>query len=160
MVDQTPLKSSNGRSTSPPRAVAKSAAELLHDVLTLAELQGKLLVVDCQTGLRKLIVPAVCLAFGTVLALCCVPLALTAIALGLAETTALTHSQAFAVVLVGAVVVAAVLVIAAVGYLRHGWSMLERSHTELTRNLQWSKDMLKRLGRGGPEAEPWQTTND
>jgi hypothetical protein len=151
MVDQATLKSTNGRGDSPPRAVAKSAAELLHDVLTLAELQGKLLKVDCQNGLRKLIVPTVCLAFGAVLALCCVPLALTAIALGLAETTALTHSQSFAVVLVSAAVVAAVLVFAAVSYLRHGWQMFDRSQTELARNLQWSKDMLKRLGRGAPK---------
>jgi hypothetical protein len=160
MVDQATLKSSNGRGVSPPRAVAKSAAELLHDVLTLAELQGQLLKVDCQSGLRKLIVPAICLAFGTVLALCCVPLALTAIALGLAETTALIHSQSFAIVLVGAAIVAAVLVIAAVTYLRHGWQMFDRSQTELARNLQWSKEMLKRLGRGATNPAHDTFTND
>jgi hypothetical protein len=43
--------------------------------------------------------------------------------------------------------VATVLIAGAVIYLRHGWTMFDRSWTELWRNLQWSKEMLRRLGR-------------
>lgn len=157
MVDQAPLKSTNGHSETPrsesaPRAVARSAAEFVHDVLTLAELQGKLFVVDVETGLQKLIWPAVGLAVGAVLALCCVPLGLATIALAIDETTRLTLAQSFGVVLGGAALVALVLVAAAVMYLRHGWNMFDRSQSELSRNLQWSKDMLRRLGRGSSQA--------
>ena len=147
MVDQAPLKSTNGRGESPPRAMARSAAEFVHDVLTLAELQGKLFVVDFETGLKKLIWPAVGLAIGGGLAICCVPLALATIALAIDETTRLTLAQSFGVVLAGAALVAILLITAAIVYLRHGWSMFERSWTELSRNLQWSKEMLRRLGR-------------
>jgi hypothetical protein len=157
MVDQAPLKSTNGRgesprSESPPRAVARSAAEFVHDVLTLAELQGKLFVVDFENGLQKLIWPAIGLAVGAVLALCCVPLALATLALVIDETTRLTLAQSFGMVLGGAVLVAALLIAGAVMYLRHGWSMFDRSWTELSRNLQWSKEMLRRLGRRSPAA--------
>ncbi len=147
MVDQAPLKSTNGRSESPPRAVARSAAEFVHDVLTLGELQGKLFIVDVETGLQKLIWPAVGLAVGAVMALCCVPLGLATIALAIDETTRLTLAQSFGVVLGGAALFAVLLVTAAVMYLRHGWNMFDRSRTELSRNLQWSKDMLRRWGR-------------
>jgi len=147
MVDQAPLKSANGRAESPPQAMARSAGELVDDVLTLAELQGKLLVVDFETGLQKLIWPAVVLAAGAIVALGSVPVALAALALAIDETTRLTLAQSFGVVLAGATLVAIVLIAASVSYLRHSWSMFDRSWTELWRNVQWSKEMLRRLGR-------------
>ena len=147
MVDQAQVNSANGRAESSPRAMARSAAELMHDVLTLAELQSKLLVVDCQTGLRKLIAPAACLGVGVVLALCCVPLALTTIALAITESTTLTASQSFGIVLAGALLVALILLGGAILYLRNSWTLLDRSLTELKYNLQWSKEMLRRLSR-------------
>ena len=155
MVGQAQMNTANGRSESPPRAVARSASELLHDMFTLAELQGQLLVVDFQSGLRKLLLPGICLAVGGVLALCCVPLALAALGLASAETTALTYAQAFGCVLGGAVVVSAVLIVAAIMYLRSGWRLLDRSRTELRRNLQWTKDMLQRLSRKSASATEW-----
>ena len=49
MVDQAQIdvaehEAANGREL-PPRAVARSTAELLHDMATLAELQGKLVLI-------------------------------------------------------------------------------------------------------------------
>ncbi|HEX5104769.1 MAG TPA: phage holin family protein [Pirellulaceae bacterium] len=150
MVDQAQVKSTNGSAESPPRAVARSATEFIHDVLTLAELQGKLLVVDFRSGVRKLLWPTIGLAVGCVLALCCVPLALAALALAIAESTTLTHSQALGLVLAGAILAAAILVAGAALYLRHSWTIFDRSRTELTRNVQWSKEMLRKLGRDAP----------
>src|SRR5688572_25706998 len=98
MVDQATVKSTNGRAESPPHAVVRSASEFVHDVLTLAELQGKLFMVDFQDGLKKLIWPAIGLAVGGVLALCCVPLALTTIALAIEELTTLSFAQSFGIV--------------------------------------------------------------
>lgn len=152
MVDQAPLTTNGSRTESPPRAVARIAAELAHDVLLLAELQGKLFVVDFEAGLRTLILPGICLAIGTVLTLCCVPLALAVVALALNEFTTLSLAQSFAIVLAGALLFAAALLSGAVAYLHQSWSMFDRSRTELQRNLQWSKEMLRRLGRGSPRA--------
>ena len=89
MVDQADVKPTNGhdggRSELPPRAVARSTGEFLHDVTTLAELQGKLLVVDCKQGLSKLVVPMTLLVLGIVIALGCVPIALAALAITLVQ---------------------------------------------------------------------------
>jgi len=46
MVDQAQVTPAEDRSELPPRAVARGTAEFLHDVMTLAELQGKLALVD------------------------------------------------------------------------------------------------------------------
>jgi hypothetical protein len=127
-------------------------------MLTLVELQGQLFVVDFELGLRKLLLPGICLAVGGVLALCCVPLALAALGLAIAETTSLTYSQAFGCVLGGAVVVSSVLIVAAISYLRSGWRLLDRSRTELKRNLQWTKEMLQRLSRKPTPPAEWPTT--
>jgi hypothetical protein len=156
MVDQAPVKPTNGRAESPSHAVVRSASEFVHDVLTLAELQGKLFVVDFQVGLKKLIWPTIGLAVGGVLALCCVPLALTTIALAIKEFTTLSFAQSFGIVLAGSLLIALVLVGAAILYLRNVWTMFDRSRTELSRNLQWSKETLRRFGRGAPRTASTQ----
>src|SRR5688500_2820931 len=89
MVDQADVKPTNGRdegrSELPPRAVARSTGEFLHDVTTLAELQGKLLLVESKQGLTKLVMPIALLVLGVVIALGCVPIALAALAITLVQ---------------------------------------------------------------------------
>ena len=53
MVDQAEMKPTNGHTELPPRAVAREPAEFLHDLTILAELQAKLLVVDCRQGMHQ-----------------------------------------------------------------------------------------------------------
>ena len=57
MVDQAQVTATNGRNELPPQAVARGASEFMHDVVTLAELQGKLVVIDFRDGMAKLITP-------------------------------------------------------------------------------------------------------
>ena len=80
MVDQVQINPTNGRTELPPRAVARNTAEFLHDVATLAELQGKLALVDLREGVAKLLFPVGLLGAGAAVALGCVPIALMAIA--------------------------------------------------------------------------------
>jgi len=162
MVDQAQIradeKPTNGRSELPPRAVARSTGEFLHDVTTLAELQGKLLLVDCQAGLRKLLVPIVSLVIGLVVAIGCVPIALAALAITLVETTELTLAASLGIALLVGLVLAAVLTIGAYFYLRSGFSFLDRSYYEWQRNVAWAKDMLKRLSQISKPQPPLRTT--
>jgi hypothetical protein len=150
MVDQTKVNTSNGYET-PPRAVARSTAEFLHDILTLAELQGRLLVLDGQSELRKLIFPLVILVTGAVVCLSCLPIALAALALLLVEAAEFTLAQAFGIALLVGLALGGVLVMGGVFYLRSGWTLFERSRTEWQRNVQWAKDVLRRAGRRAPE---------
>jgi hypothetical protein len=162
MVDQAQVraedKGSNGRGELPPRAVARSTGEFLHDVTTLAELQGKLLLVDCQNGLRKLLVPIVTLVVGLVVAIGCVPIALAALALTIVEMTELSIAASLGISLLVGLILAAALTVGAYFWLRSGLSFLDRSYYEWTRNVAWAKDMMKRLSQISKPQPPLRTT--
>jgi len=137
--------------------MARSTGEFLHDVTTLAELQGKLLWVDCQNGLRKLLIPIVTLVVGLVVAIGCVPIALAALALTIAELTELTIAASLGISLAVGLVLAAILSVGAYFWLRNGFSFLERSYYEWTRNVAWAKDMMKRLSQMSRPQPPPRT---
>jgi hypothetical protein len=145
MVDQADVKASNGRNELPPKAVARSTGEFLHDVTTLAELQGKLLLVDCKQGLTKLIVPIVLLTLGIVIAVGCVPIALAALAITLVQAADFSLAAAMWTALAVGSVLALVLALAGYFWLRNGLWFLDRSYYEWQRNVAWAKDMMRRL---------------
>lgn len=149
MVDQTYVapaeKPTNGRSELPPRAVARNTGEFLHDITTLAELQGKLLLVESREGFNKLVIPIATLVAGLAIALGCVPIALAALAITLVEAAEFSLAAAMGISLLVGVVLAAVLAIGGYYWVRSGLSFLDRSYYEWQRNVAWAKDMLKRL---------------
>jgi len=147
MLDQADVKPMDGQRELPPQTVARSGAEFLHDLTVLAELQGKLLLVDFRQGLWKLLTPFAVLMVGTSLALGSVPIALAALALTLVETTKLTLAQSLGISLLVGVGLSAVLTLVGWTGLRSNLSFLNRSYAEWRRNLQWAKDTLKRLGQ-------------
>jgi len=150
MVDQAQQVNGSGRAEeTPPRAVARSAGELLSDLVTLAELQGRLCMVDAQEGLSRLLWPAIVLAVGIVIALGSVPVALAALALALVEIARVTYAQAFGIALLVGIVLAAGLCGAGVAALRHWSNVFNRSRTEWRQNLKWGKDALARLSKTG-----------
>jgi hypothetical protein len=161
MVDQTQVrvddKPTNGRGELPPRAMARSTGEFLHDVITLAELQGKLLSVDCKNGLQKLLIPIITLVVGLVVAIGCVPVALAALALTIVEFTELTLAASLGISLLVGLVLAAILSVGAYYWLRNGFSFLDRSYYEWTRNVAWAKDMMKRLSQISKPQPPPRT---
>lgn len=166
MVAQTPVNMTNGSSgaggggssgrSSAPQSMARNTGELLGDAMTLAELQGKLLLVDVQDDLKRLIMPVALLVTGVVLALTCLPIAMVTIALGLIAGAELAPWLAFLITLGGALAVALVLILAGVWYFRHGLTFLGRSRAEWDQNIRWFKSLVRRLGAGSPSrpAEP------
>jgi len=147
MVDQAQVTPTNGHTELPPRAVARSAAEFLHDVATLAELQGKLFLIDLQDGLAKLLTPTIALCAGAAIGLGCVPIALAALALMLKEITTLSLATCFGISLAVGIFMSAVLTIVAFGIVKSGLKMFDRSLYEWGRNRKWIKDTLKRLAQ-------------
>ena len=149
MVDQADVTATNGpnegRPELPPRAVARNTGEFLHDVTTLAELQGKLLVVDCKQGLSKLIVPIALLVLGIVIALGCVPIALAALAITLVQAAEFSLASAMWIALAVGAVLALVLGLVGYFWMRSGLWFLDRSYYEWQRNVAWAKDMMRRL---------------
>jgi len=145
MVDQAQVTMAEERAELPPRAVARGTAEFLHDVLTLAELQGKLAVVDLREGTAKVVVTLAALMIGVAWGLGCFPIALVALAVALKESTTLSLSASFGIALLVGLGLSALLAIPALIALRAEVHMFDRSLTEWRRNLQWFKDTLKRL---------------
>jgi hypothetical protein len=147
MVDQTKVNGWPRRAEAPPRAIARSTGELIEDLLTLAELQLRLLVLDVRQGLLRLAIATGAVVAGAVLLLGCVPIAIAATALCLVETTPLTLAQAFGVSLLGGVLLAGGLAATGIVYVRRRLDILKRSRAEWRENAQWFRSALRRLSR-------------
>jgi hypothetical protein len=145
MVDQAQVTMADERTELPPQAVARGTGEFLHDVLTLAELQGKLALVDLREGTAKVVVTLVALIIGIAWGLGCFPIALVALAVALKESTTLSLSASFGIALLVGLGLSALLAIPALIALKAEMHMFDRSQSEWRRNLQWFKDTLKRL---------------
>ena len=148
MVDQAQVKGGNGAPapTSPTRGVGQNVAELLHDIIVLAELQWQLLRCDARQCLAQMVTPAAVLICAAVLLLSCIPLALVCVALFLAEGTTLSYAQAFLVTLGIGLVVGGAVALGSAWMLRRSLVVLRRSQIEFQQNLDWVKRMFKRLG--------------
>jgi Putative Actinobacterial Holin-X, holin superfamily III len=148
MVDQTKMNGGNGRSTRPPlkntRSAAGNVAHLLHDAVTLAELQFRLFLLDCQQLPAKLSACLVAIAIGLVLALSCVPVALAGIALLLRDGAGLSRVASVWITFGLTVAVAAICIGLGVWRLRHASSFFESSRVEWTQNIERLKEMLRR----------------
>jgi len=147
MVDQAQVTATEDRPELPPRAVARGTAEFLHDVMTLSELQGKLVLVDFREGTGKILISVVALVIGVAWGMGCFPIALVALAVALKESTTLSLSASFGIALLVGLGLSALLAIPALLALRAETHMFDRSFTEWRRNLQWFKDTLKRVGQ-------------
>ena len=153
MVDQAQvgsaaLQPTNGRTELPTRAVARGTAEFLHDITTLAELQGKLLIVDLQDGVANLMISVALVIGGAAVALGCVPIALAAIALTITTYAELPLAASFGIALLIGLVLAAALAVPALYAIKKGLWMFERSRDEWRKNTQWAKEAMRRMSQG------------
>jgi hypothetical protein len=145
MVDQTKMSSrieENGHSKS--GAAARSVGQILHDVLTLAQLQGRLFVLDAQQAGSKIQRPLIALAGGAVLAICSVPVALFGIAALLVDVAGLSRLAAIWITFALAIVAAGCLIGYAISWLRKPPSLFQYSREELENNVDRVKEMLHR----------------
>jgi len=128
------------------RAVAGNAADVLHDVTALAELQAKLLAADLKTTGRRTIVPTACLTVAACLLLGLVPIVLFGVGELMLEYTEL--SLAIALFLASGLALFLAGVFAVVGWLtlKNVFRELESSTTELKQNISWIKQTLKNGG--------------
>ena len=126
-----------------PRAVAHNLSELLHDALTLGDLQFRLAWLEARLLTKELVYPSVLLLIGVAVVLSCVPIALATIALALDEATRLSAAQAFGFTLAGGLVVGALTALAAVLWMRRSIHPFRLSIAECDANLQWIKQVLQ-----------------
>jgi len=156
MVDQAslndpgwPASQAYKREASAAAGVRNGVGELLHDVVSLGELQAQLLGVDARESMQKAQAPLVLLLAGAALALGAIPVLL--LSLGEALTLLLHWERAVSYLvsgLVGVVIGAGLLYVA--------WqkasavvAVFDRSRAELAENIRWVKYALTR-GRRPP----------
>ena len=146
MVDQAQVNGA-AKVEAAPRAVARNTGELLQDLVTLAELQARLLVLDVRDGAQRLLWPVGLLLVGTAIAVACLPVAFITVALALVETTKLTLAQAFGVSLLSGMVLTTLIAGLGWALFRRRPDLLERSRAEWQQNVKWTKHALRRLGK-------------
>jgi hypothetical protein len=126
--------------------------ELTHDIVSLAELQFELFRNDCREGLNGLLVPVVLLLLAGIVAAGTVPVALILLAELLAQAVGLSRAAAFSVAALGGFIAAATLGVVGWSRIRGAGRVFQRSRQELTRNMTWIKQVLKRPGPSEAES--------
>jgi len=129
---------------SPTREVFEGAAEILHDVTELAELQVELLASDIRATIRRSSVALAVLAVGICGILGVIPILLLALAEIL--TTSFDLSRFASLLIAGGVGTVASLIAAFFGVrgFKRSLSSLDNSKTELKKNVKWMKRSLRR----------------
>jgi hypothetical protein len=159
MGHQTKINEPNGAPVTASRALARNVGEFAHDALTLAELQARLFVADVQECGRRALVPGLVLICGAALGLACVPVALTAMALLLAQYFEMSFALAFLIAALAGAAASALLCAIGCIQVRRRMAVLGRSQEELVRNLRWIKKVLERsrITRSNSFDSSWRT---
>jgi uncharacterized membrane protein YqjE len=149
MVDQTKMSGSNGRGSRPStlsstRSAARNMARLLHDMVTLGQLQLRLFVLDCRQLRSKLGTAVIAVAVGLVLVLSCVPVALAGIVLLFRDVAGFSRLGAVWTTFALTVIVGAMCVGCGIWWLRTASNFFESSRVEFTQNIERFKEMLRR----------------
>lgn len=116
--------------------------QFFSDVVELAELQLELLKADAREAGKSMLTSLVIGVFAACLILAAAPVMLTAGAHWLTQRTELSLAASLATVSAAALAVAGVLGAAAYRLAKQGAKSLERSRSELQRNLGWLKSTL------------------
>jgi hypothetical protein len=127
----------------------KDVGDFAHDILTLAELQAQLLIADLQEGNQSARIPCILLLSGTMFGMAGASIALVAVALFIIETYQVSYPIGFLIAATVGAILSGTLVAIGLHGLRKCFQVLHRSRTELTRNLNWMKNLLSpnRLAR-------------
>lgn len=132
----------NGSTGFPPRMMARNVGGFASDLLSLTELQAELLKADTQECLQRMTTPLVLLLMAVIGSLGCVPVALTAFALGLVAAAGLSTWLAFLIAAATGLILAGLA--AAIGWrlLVKSPAVFERSKDEFNSNFCWVKQVL------------------
>jgi len=153
MADQAAVsggKTGSGTNGSPEGRVVGGLADFGNDVATLAELQGKLALIDFKECLAKALIPLALVAVGLIVLLGAVPVVLLGAAALLAAALKIGSGQAMLLTGGGVLVLTATVVIVAALKLGPAFSSFNRSREELSRNLAWIRTVVLYSGRSVP----------
>jgi hypothetical protein len=147
MVSQTNQVKSAGSEESPLQAVASTTGSFAEDVITLAELQARLLQLDGADWARERLRPVIFAFIGAGIGLGLVPIALLTLAAILNQFANFTYAQSLGIALVVGAAISAAMMLAAYSALQKAASPFSRTRGEWDANLRWLRNMIRRQGR-------------
>ncbi len=128
---------------SPAQGVRQGVGGLMHDVITLAELQSQLLGVDAREAAGRVALPVSLLGAAAVLGASSLPLLLIFLALVLRDYAGWGAAWAVLTAAVVGLLVSGGLLFAGYLGLMKVVKPFARSRDELSKNLTWLKEVLK-----------------
>jgi glycerol uptake facilitator-like aquaporin len=137
------------RQASAAAGVRDGVGDLLHDVVSLSELQAQLLAVDARESVEKAKTPIGLLIGGVSLAMGAVPVLLLSLGEALTLWFGWERALSYLVSGLGGAVIAAVLLFLAWQQTGGVLAVFDRSRVELAENVRWIKYALTR-GRRPP----------
>lgn len=147
MVGKAQMIHHNGKTSSPPVAVARNMSQVAHDVVELAELQSALVKLELSGWWKQLVFPTVLLIIAGIVALSCLPILVLSLAYGLAALTSLELGWCLLIASASCLVIAAIIGLVGWMKLKAAQAPLTESRRELSQNLRWIKSVLKQRAR-------------
>jgi hypothetical protein len=149
MADQTTVTNGEKVRVDSPivEGVIGNIADLGTNLVTLAELQARLAILDLRESVRKAAVPAGLTALGGLLVVAALPVALVGAANLLAAGTGLSIGVSLLLSALAALVVGGLTAFLAARVIGRCFGCFRRSSDEFTRNLAWVKTVLAQSGR-------------
>ncbi len=148
MLDQTAIDEDAPRSGDAGACgAATDLAALLHDALTLANLQRHLFAADLRRAKSTLWRSTIFFAAGAALAAGCIPIAVVTLAVFLIDAAHLSRLSALCWSLAAGLVAAGVQIAAAYRLMRRAPVFLHSSAEEWSANMEWLKTVTRRLSR-------------
>jgi hypothetical protein len=137
MADQTQMINQRDASTPSSGSLGAGGGGFTHDLLKLAELQSQLFLAEVREFRQHSILPSLFLVSGLLLGVASFPVALIALALGLAQLAKL--SMAFAFLIVFGVGSLGSLTLSCIGWqqARKRMRFFPRSQEEFVSNYRW-----------------------
>jgi hypothetical protein len=136
----------DGRYASRRDVTSRNLADFAHDLTTIVELQARLFVTDVRQVARGFIVAAALLAVASIVFTAMVVVGLLGLAHWIAGMGNMSVAASHGLIASLAAAASVVLVAAAWFLGRHHASSLQRSQTELERNVAWIKSVCRARG--------------
>lgn len=130
-------------------AVGEHVVNLTSDLISLAELQGQLLVIDMREAGEQAGKPLVIGGVGACVFLGTIPIFLWGIVETLSTHTSLSREAACWIVALTTMSLAVLAVAYALLKIRHAGRVLGRSQAEFRDNLRWIKKVVQQAGLSG-----------
>lgn len=150
MVDQATMKRGN-----PAKKLGRNVSGYAHDVVTLLELQLRLLAVDLREGSQAAGLGVAAMAAGVLAALGAIPLVFVTIALALVELADWSYTASFGTSALLGMIFGAVAAYFGWRRLLSAGKTFGRSKSEAVETLRWIKDSLRPTE---PEQAPISTS--